>query len=208
MASIKFSLMLVMCLVALSRSAPTETETSTAEALPQAQDAPSSTPVPESSSPGASTEAASSPTTTAVVDSSTTQAPAMAVASAQENHSKLTNTSFTCYGRTVGYYADVDLACKVYHFCLPGDYNGEPVFQRISYLCLNETTFDQQALDCVVAEKMSAPCADSPKHYDTSNSVLRQALIGQSTSEHSHGTNAISGQDTTSTSTTPVPTSS
>lgn len=87
-------------------------------------------------------------------------------------------TAFTCYGREIGYYADIEHECKVYHFCLIGDYNGEQVYQRISYLCLNETVFDQQALDCVEQAKLTSPCAESEKNYDSSNAVLRQAIVG------------------------------
>lgn len=106
----------------------------------------------------------------------------MAVSSAQDPaHAQ--NTSFTCFSRAVGYYADVDSACKVYHFCMLGDYNGQEVYQRISYLCLNDTVFDQQALDCVDSAKMMAPCADSPRHYDESNTILRKAMIGKPSTE-------------------------
>lgn len=68
--------------------------------------------------------------------------------------------------------------CKVYHFCLLGEYNGEAVYQRISYLCLNDTVFDQQALDCVQPANITGSCKDSQLHYDGSNQILRQAILG------------------------------
>ena len=98
----------------------------------------------------------------------------------------MAQSNFTCYGRQIGYYADMATECKIYHFCVLGDYNGEPVYQRISYYCLNETVFDQQALDCVA--KISAPCQESEKHYDESNKVLRQAVL--STNSNSTSSNS------------------
>lgn len=88
-------------------------------------------------------------------------------------------SSFTCFNRTIGYYGDVERECKIYHFCLLGDYNGETVYQRISYLCLNETVFDQQALDCVDPKSVNAPCTDSPRFYQESNRLLRDAVVGK-----------------------------
>lgn len=60
-----------------------------------------------------------------------------------------------------------------------GDFNGQEVYQRVSYMCLNETVFDQQALDCVEASKMTAPCEESSKYYDDSNLILRKAIINK-----------------------------
>lgn len=93
-------------------------------------------------------------------------------------------SSFTCFNRTIGYYGDVERECKIYHFCLLGDYNGEIVYQRISYLCLNETVFDQQALDCVDSKSVNAPCVDSPKFYEESNRLLRDAVVGKEMHEN------------------------
>lgn len=93
-------------------------------------------------------------------------------------HEALKGSTFTCLGRTVGYYADIERKCRVYHFCLLGEYNGEPVYQRVSYLCLNETIFDQQALDCVASEKITAPCEESESYYTISNQILREAIVG------------------------------
>lgn len=98
-------------------------------------------------------------------------------------HAHLANSSFTCLNRQVGYYADMEAECKVYHFCLLGDYNGQEVYQRVSYMCVNETVFDQRALDCVEASKMSGPCSESEKIYDESNAALRKAITGQSAIE-------------------------
>lgn len=110
----------------------------------------------------------------------------MAVSSA---HDQLNASSFTCYGRLIGYYGDIEHDCKVYHFCLLGDYNGDPVYQRISYLCLNNTVFDQQALDCVEPAKMSSPCKESANFYDSSNAILREAIVGNQKSAESDTAN-------------------
>lgn len=47
-------------------------------------------------------------------------------------------TSLSCYNRRMGYYADPESDCKIYHFCVLGDYNGQEVYKRISNLCPNE----------------------------------------------------------------------
>lgn len=98
-------------------------------------------------------------------------------------HAHLTNSSFTCLNRQVGYYADVDTDCKVYHFCMLGEFNGQEVYQRVSYMCVNDTSFDQQALDCVETAKMNTTCPESSKFFDSSNAALRQAVVGQANTE-------------------------
>lgn len=89
------------------------------------------------------------------------------------------SSNFTCSNKKLGYYADVERQCKLYFFCLPGEYKGVPVAQRISYLCLNGTIFDQKALDCV--EKPSVECEQSPEYYESSNEVVRAAVKLNST---------------------------
>lgn len=116
--------------------------------------------------------------------------------------SAYTNTSFTCYGRSLGYYADVVQNCKVYHFCLLGEYNGEPIYQRVSYLCMNEKVFDQQALDCVKESELKAPCKDSAQHYDISNKALRQAVLGSHASNEAEVAKVDGNQKSTTTTTT------
>lgn len=148
------------------QSAPTDTETTTP--MSQAE----STPIAPKET---------QPTTTTQASSSSTQSSSLPVSSAQD---LMSNTSFTCYNRKLGYYADIDSACKIYHFCILGDYNGQQIYQRISYLCLNNTIFDQQILDCVEQSKMSAPCAEAVKYYDESNLILRKATIGKPAMEN------------------------
>lgn len=100
----------------------------------------------------------------------------------------LEKSNFTCYSKNLGYYADMQEECRVYHFCLLGEYSGESVYQRITYKCLNDTYFDQQALDCVDHAKMSAPCGESYLYYETSNVILRQAVVGTKTVQNINST--------------------
>jgi hypothetical protein len=143
-----------------------------------------STKNPETSSTAAMTTDTSS-TKTPNTEASSTMA-SMAVSSAQDQaQAHVANTTFTCHGKLVGYYADIEAQCKIYHFCMPGNYDGQEVYQRISYMCLNDTLFDQQALDCVEASKMSDRCQESQKYYDDSNAILRKAIVSQTKSDGS-----------------------
>ena len=172
-----------------------------------AKAAPSTTTTELSAGQPTSTESAAATTTQsatgAPADQSTpdpNQTASMAVSASHDKHDigqMLPTSSFTCAGREIGYYADTERDCKVYHFCLLGDYNGEAVYQRISYLCLNETVFDQQALDCVESGKLQSPCKDSPTYYTASNKVLRTAILGKVKQESSEAAKP--------TSTTPAP---
>lgn len=84
--------------------------------------------------------------------------------------------AFSCHGRQLGYYADIEHNCKVYHFCIQGDFDGELVSQRVTYLCLNETVFDQQKLDCIEPIYLSAPCEKSSDYFEVSNLMLKEVL--------------------------------
>jgi hypothetical protein len=50
-------------------------------------------------------------------------------------------TSFSCFNRPMGFYADVEANCRVYHTC---DDHGN----KFSYRCPEETAFRQDALIC------------------------------------------------------------
>ncbi|XP_035737733.1 uncharacterized protein LOC118448500 isoform X1 [Vespa mandarinia] len=50
-------------------------------------------------------------------------------------------TNFSCFGRAMGFYADIEADCKVYHTC---DDHGN----KFSYRCPEETAFRQDALIC------------------------------------------------------------
>lgn len=81
------------------------------------------------------------------------------------------NTStFTCYGKVTGYYADVKLNCRVYHFCTQMDSLGDtPPYQRMSYICLEDSVFDQKDLNCVKKSDLKVPCDKAESEYERSN---------------------------------------
>lgn len=151
----------------------------------------------EDSTAGQESSSSSAPSTSSPDQTSSTPATAGATKEVNSTDSMATGavenmintTTFTCYGRPIGYYADEESNCKVYHFCLLGEYNGEPVYQRISYLCLNGTVFDQQALDCLASENSQTVCNESHNHYELSNKLLRHAIVG-----NRHDLNQSSGQ--------------
>lgn len=127
-----------------------------------------------------SSESSSANPITTHAPTSDQQPNSLAVGSTPDQKSSTNSTTnFSCHGRAIGYYADVERDCKLYHFCMLGDYEGEPVYQRISYLCLNETVFDQQALDCVEPSKMLDGCKESESHYELSNTILRKAVLSK-----------------------------
>lgn len=80
------------------------------------------------------------------------------------------NTStFTCYGRVTGYYADVKLGCRVYHFCTQMEDINETSYSRMSYVCLEGSIFDQKDLNCVREEDLRVPCDKAEEEYESSN---------------------------------------
>lgn len=173
MKQFTFTFIFCLCLAITVFGAPTESGMATDVTSTAGSTSPITTIAPSST---AADLAKSAPATD---DSSkeTNTTSSMAVSSTHDSFLN-TSSSFTCYGRSIGYYGDVEHECKVYHFCLLGDYNGESVYQRISYLCLNTTLFDQQALDCVEPAKMTAPCKETAQFYEISNAILRQAIVG------------------------------
>ncbi|OQR69049.1 cuticular protein-like [Tropilaelaps mercedesae] len=67
------------------------------------------------------------------------------------------NSSFTC-GDRFGYFADVDLNCRIFHVCNPGHGpSGEFMIRQYSFACANHTIFDQLTLTCSFPED-SIPC--------------------------------------------------
>lgn len=86
-----------------------------------------------------------------------------------EPASYLNTSTFSCYGRELGYYADIKLDCKIYHFCSMMENFGEQAYQRVSYLCLEDTYFDQGDLNCVKQEYLTVPCEKAEEYYDSSN---------------------------------------
>lgn len=93
-----------------------------------------------------------------------------AVATEMPEVTSYKNTStFTCHGRITGYYADVKLGCRVYHFCTQIEGIGATSFQRMSYICLEGSIFDQKDLNCVREADLKVPCDMAEAEYESSN---------------------------------------
>ncbi|KAK9509395.1 hypothetical protein O3M35_006722 [Rhynocoris fuscipes] len=73
-------------------------------------------------------------------------------------------TSFSCEDRPIGYYADVETNCQVYHMCGEGG-------RQYSYTCPNTTLFHQRMLIC--AHWYQVNCNRSMADYSAN------LLIGQ-----------------------------
>lgn len=79
-------------------------------------------------------------------------------------------STFTCSGKVTGYYADVKLGCRVYHFCTQMDtISGAASYQRMSYMCLEDSYFDQKDLNCVKKDQLKVPCHRAEAEYESSN---------------------------------------
>ncbi|XP_042235237.1 U-scoloptoxin(01)-Cw1a-like [Homarus americanus] len=81
--------------------------------------------------------------------------------------------SFTCEGRPYGYYADVDNACRVFHICLPiPDDLGQIIeTAHFSFICGNQTIFDQETLTCN-HPAYAFPCDQAESLYDSRNALF------------------------------------
>lgn len=53
---------------------------------------------------------------------------------------KVPDTSFTCNGKSSGYYADIEAGCQAYHLCEPNHFK--------SFVCTNGTLFNEQFQVC------------------------------------------------------------
>lgn len=126
---------------------------------------------------GSSPQSTPAPThTTSTPPSPSPSPPPTTTTSAQDLATELPdfistqNTStFTCYGKLTGYYADVKLGCRVYHFCTQIDGIEGTSYQRMSYICLEGSLFDQRDLNCVRRADLKVQCEDAEKEYDSSN---------------------------------------
>lgn len=88
---------------------------------------------------------------------------------AVETTSNRRTSTFSCEKRVTGYYADVKLGCRVYHFCATIEELGEVAYQRVSYMCLEGSIFDQKELNCVREIDLNIPCNKAESYYDSSN---------------------------------------
>ncbi|KAG6444327.1 uncharacterized protein LOC115439799 [Manduca sexta] len=91
-------------------------------------------------------------------------------ANASSIRENITDT-FSCENRTYGYYADVDNDCQVFHICLPTQLpSGRAVTYRYSFICPNETVFNQEVMVCTRPID-AIDCEDSPLYYDLNQEI-------------------------------------
>jgi len=97
---------------------------------------------------------------------------------------KESESSFSCYGRSFGQYADVSKDCRVFHLCYPffNASSDELLYQRISFLCDEESVFDQKRFICVDNATVEHKCSDSEALYLTSNQEYLIRVFSQSVS--------------------------
>jgi hypothetical protein len=64
---------------------------------------------------------------------------------------------FSCEGKRYGYYADVANDCQIFHICYPVQYpDGQEEMFKWSFICPNQTVFDQVERDSLVdVEKLT-----------------------------------------------------
>lgn len=78
-------------------------------------------------------------------------------------------TSFNCFND--GYYADVDNNCQIFHVCHTNpNEDGSQSTQQWSFLCGNQTLFNQLTLTCADPED-SVPCPDAPSFYNINDRI-------------------------------------
>ncbi|CAN8025064.1 unnamed protein product [Ixodes persulcatus] len=73
-------------------------------------------------------------------------------------------TSFTCPAKN-GYFADVDNNCQIFHVCnVVSKDDGSAEVQQYSFLCGNQTVFNQFSLTCALPED-AIPCRSSQDFF-------------------------------------------
>ncbi|KAH9361163.1 hypothetical protein HPB48_003025 [Haemaphysalis longicornis] len=79
-------------------------------------------------------------------------------------------TSFQCPAKN-GYFADVDNNCLIFHVCnvVPKE-DGSTEVQQYSFLCGNQTIFNQLSLTCAFAEE-SVPCNNAPDFFYINDNI-------------------------------------
>lgn len=85
-------------------------------------------------------------------------------------------TSFQCPARN-GYFADVDNNCQIFHVCnqVPKE-DGSVEVQQYSFMCGNQTVFNQFSLTCSLPED-SIPCRSSQDFFYL-NERIGQEKVG------------------------------
>ncbi|XP_013793541.1 basic proline-rich protein-like, partial [Limulus polyphemus] len=83
--------------------------------------------------------------------------------------------TFSCFGRPYGFYADIKNQCKIYHVCKPvTDAAGNVMrYLRYSFVCPNQTVFDQRGLVCTHAH-LAVQCSTSHKYLYVNENFGKQ----------------------------------
>merc|ERR1711872_858190 len=75
------------------------------------------------------------------------------------------DTSFSCYDKPYGYYADRDNNCNLFHVCNPTLFSdGSIETYQYSFMCGEGTVFDQKELTCKVPVD-AISCQESPSYF-------------------------------------------
>ncbi|PRD34785.1 UNVERIFIED_CONTAM: hypothetical protein NCL1_13587 [Trichonephila clavipes] len=78
-------------------------------------------------------------------------------------------TTFSCFND--GYYADVDNNCQIFHVCHSVDKDdGSRNTQQWSFVCGNQTLFNQLTLTCADPED-AIPCPEAPSFYSINDRI-------------------------------------
>ncbi|GLV39603.1 uncharacterized protein CBL_08331 [Carabus blaptoides fortunei] len=99
--------------------------------------------------------------------------------------------TFTCDGKSYGYYADVDNDCQVFHVCLPVD--GRNLTYRWSFICPEETIFNQESFTCARLED-AVSCEEAPNFYKLNDNFGQLEEISSTDDKPAESPNAIDGR--------------
>ncbi|GIY12239.1 chitin-binding type-2 domain-containing protein [Caerostris darwini] len=74
-------------------------------------------------------------------------------------------TTFTCPQGAEGYYADTENSCQIFHVChTVQQEDGTSETQQFSFLCGNQTVFNQLSFTCSMPED-AVPCNEAPNFF-------------------------------------------
>lgn len=74
-------------------------------------------------------------------------------------------TNFACPQGAVGYFADTENDCKIFHVCNTiVEEDGAAETQQFSFLCGNQTMFNQLSFTCSMPED-AVPCSEAPSFF-------------------------------------------
>lgn len=95
-------------------------------------------------------------------------------ASADQIIERTIDVEFSCANRKMGYYADINNDCKIFHICNPtSQADGELAVMQYSFFCPNGTQFQQSTLTCVTYNN-AIPCEDSVMYYNLNDEERKE----------------------------------